>query len=87
MAVYAEDLRRRKSGGWKAVAESLTGFALRFILLLVVAGALFAALAAASLVQSHWQVPAEDNPIMIPAAPAEDNPIMIPAPWTGQDTA
>lgn len=75
MAVYAENIGRKKPGQWKAIAaESLAGFVLRFVALLIVAAALFAALSAANLTQPYW------------LAPVEENPILIPAPWSGEST-
>lgn len=76
MAVYAEQLGRKKAGNWRTVAaESLAGFVMRFVIVLVVAGALFAVLAAANVAQPYW------------LAPVNEEPILIPAPWSGQDGA
>jgi len=86
MAVYAESTGRRQreqtepehrtSGEWGAVAaEALIGFALRVVALLIIAGALFALIAAAGIAQPVW------------LAPADEQPRLIPSPWSGQDGA
>lgn len=82
MAVYAGNLGRgkagdrKKAGDWRALAaESLAGFAIRVVALLIVAAALFAVLAAVNVAQPYW------------LAPVDEELILIPAPWSGQEGA
>jgi hypothetical protein len=67
----------RKGEGWGSVAaEAFVGFALRVVALLIVAGALFALIAAASLAQPIWLGPVE-----------EEQQQLIPSPWSGESGA
>lgn len=81
MAVYVENMDRkrseqRKAGNWESVAaEALVGFVLRVVALLIIAGALFAVIAAASVAQPIW------------LGPVEEEQQLIPAPWSGESGA
>jgi hypothetical protein len=67
---------QRKGEGWGSVAaEAFVGFALRVVALLIIAGALFALIAAASLAQPIW------------LGPVEEQQQLIPAPWAGEGAA
>jgi hypothetical protein len=67
---------QRKAGEWGKVAvEAAVGFALRFIALLIIAGALFALLAVANVAQPIW------------LAPFEEQPLLVPTPWSEQNAA
>lgn len=81
MAVYVEHIDRkrseqRKSEDWGSVAaEALVGFVLRVVALLLIAGALFAVIAAASVAQPIW------------LGPVDEQQQLIPAPWSGESGA
>jgi hypothetical protein len=67
---------QRKGEGWGSVAaEAFVGFALRVAALLIIAGALFALIAAASLAQPIW------------LGPVEEQQQLIPSPWSGESGA